>query len=183
MLLSTKTKINLKYLTALLNSKLINFYYKEYFNTIDVLKNALLSIPIKADEKIFKVLIKLTDLISGLIIQTKTINNSFSELVYSKFRIPTEFQKNTNWLLVSFGEFIKELEKARKKSSKVNDNKYTKLSLNEEAEWMQYFNEQKEKVQSLEAEIDSTDREIDNMVYELYGLTYNEIKIVEDATV
>jgi hypothetical protein len=31
-------------------------------------------------------------------------------------------------------------------------------------------------------QIDATDREIDNLVYELYGLTKEEIKIVEDGT-
>ena len=54
-----------------------------------------------------------------------------------------------------------------------------KLSLSEEAEWMQYFNEKKQIAQSLKAEIDKTDKEIDQMVYELYGLTEEEIGIVE----
>jgi hypothetical protein len=34
----------------------------------------------------------------------------------------------------------------------------------------------------LERQIDATDREIDQLVYELYGLTDDEIKIVEEAT-
>jgi len=46
MLLLNKSSISLKYILALLNSKLINYYYEEYFITIDVLKNALLSLPI-----------------------------------------------------------------------------------------------------------------------------------------
>jgi hypothetical protein len=36
-------------------------------------------------------------------------------------------------------------------------------------------------VSRLTREIASTDREIDNLVYELYGLTEEEIKIVEGA--
>ena len=56
------------------------------------------------------------------------------------------------------------------------------LSLPEEAAWMPYFNEQKEKVQTLQREIDKTDQQIDQMVYELYGLTAEEIAIVEEAT-
>ena len=31
-------------------------------------------------------------------------------------------------------------------------------------------------------QIDATDRQIDQLVYELYGLTDDEIRIVEDAT-
>jgi hypothetical protein len=34
----------------------------------------------------------------------------------------------------------------------------------------------------LQREIDTTDRQIDQVVYEFYGLTEEEIKIVEEAT-
>jgi hypothetical protein len=34
----------------------------------------------------------------------------------------------------------------------------------------------------IQRQIDATDRQIDQLVYELYGLTDKEIKIVEDAT-
>ena len=53
------------------------------------------------------------------------------------------------------------------------------MSLSEEAEWMPYFNEQKHKAQALKSEIEKVDSEIDQMVYQLYGLTNEEIKIVE----
>jgi deoxyribose-phosphate aldolase len=46
---------------------------------------------------------------------------------------------------------------------------------------MNYFNEQKEKAQNLKSEIEKGDREIDRMVYELYGLTEEEIKILEES--
>ena len=55
------------------------------------------------------------------------------------------------------------------------------LALSEEAEWMQYFNEQKQKAQELKSEINRVDTEIDRMVYELYGLTEEEIAIVEGS--
>ena len=47
---------------------------------------------------------------------------------------------------------------------------------------MQYFNEQKQKADELKTEIEKTDKEIDAMVYQLYGLTDKEIEIVEEAT-
>ena len=56
-----------------------------------------------------------------------------------------------------------------------------KLNLSEESEWMQYFNEQKQKANELQTQITQTDREIDRMVYDLYGLTDEEIKIVEES--
>lgn len=53
------------------------------------------------------------------------------------------------------------------------------MSLSEEAEWMPYFNEQKQKAKELKSVIDHIDNEIDQMVYQLYGLTEEEIKVVE----
>ncbi|MFD1062745.1 Eco57I restriction-modification methylase domain-containing protein [Winogradskyella litorisediminis] len=97
----------------------------------------------------------------------------FSDINFSK--------KLQNWHELDFGIFLSELEKARKKSAKENETEYSKLSLSEEAEWMQYFNEQKQKAEELKTEIDKTDKEIDQMVYDLYGLTDEEIAIVEDA--
>jgi hypothetical protein len=48
MLLLSKGTLSLKYILSVLNSRLMNYYYHEYFITIDVLKNALLSLPIPA---------------------------------------------------------------------------------------------------------------------------------------
>lgn len=36
--------------------------------------------------------------------------------------------------------------------------------------------------EALQRQIDATDRQIDRLVYELYGLTDDEIRIVEEAT-
>lgn len=47
---------------------------------------------------------------------------------------------------------------------------------------MELFEDNKKKALALKAEIDKTDKEIDQMVYELYGLTEEEIKIICDAT-
>ena len=49
----------------------------------------------------------------------------------------------------------------------------------EEAEWEVYFLQEAKQALTLKSEIDKTDTEIDRMVYELYGLTDEEIKIVE----
>ena len=46
---------------------------------------------------------------------------------------------------------------------------------------MELFEENKKKVVDLKTQIDPTDREIDRMVYALYGLTEEEIAIVEGS--
>ena len=96
------------------------------------------------------------------------INNSFLQLLQSKFLIEKLSTKLKNWYELDFSEFSKELKKAK-----------VQLTLSEEAEWMQYFNEQRQKAQTLKSEIDKTYKEIDRMVYELYELTPEEIKIVK----
>lgn len=54
-----------------------------------------------------------------------------------------------------------------------------KLSLSEEAQWMVYFGEQKQKPLAFQSEINRIDAEIDALVYKLYGLTEEEIRKVE----
>jgi type I restriction-modification system DNA methylase subunit len=94
--------------------------------------------------------------------------DSFFKLVVNKFGLENPSTKLQNWLSLDFKGFLGELTKAK-----------VKLSLSEEAEWMAYFNEQKTKALSLQSDITLLDREIDALVYELYGLTEEEIRIVE----
>ena len=47
---------------------------------------------------------------------------------------------------------------------------------------MELFDLKKTEANKLKAEIEKIDKEIDQMVYELYGLTQEEIEIVENAT-
>lgn len=53
------------------------------------------------------------------------------------------------------------------------------MSLSEEAVWESYFIQEAQKANEIRARIETTDKEIDQMVYKLYGLTEEEIKIVE----
>jgi type II restriction/modification system DNA methylase subunit YeeA len=69
---------------------------------------------------------------------------------------------------LTYTEFIKELEKLK-----------VKLSLHQKAEWESYFQQEADNARTIKTQIDSTDREIDRMVYQLYGLTEEEIGIVE----
>jgi hypothetical protein len=87
-----------------------------------------------------------------------------------KYEIEKLTTKLQNWHELEFKEFLNELKKAK-----------VQLRISEEAEWMQYFKDQKQKALELKAAIDNTDREIDRMVYALYGLNDEEIQIVEQA--
>lgn len=53
------------------------------------------------------------------------------------------------------------------------------LTLTQKDEWEDYFNQYKTDCNALSAQIAATDKQIDQMVYQLYGLTEDEIKVVE----
>ena len=57
--------------------------------------------------------------------------------------------------------------------------KKIKLSLIQQDEWAEYFNSYKTEINNLQTEISQTDKKIDQMVYELYELTKEEIAIIE----
>jgi len=92
----------------------------------------------------------------------------FQRSIQRKFEVEELPKKLQDWYLLSYAEFIKELAK-----------KKVKLSLSEEAEWEDYFNQESRKALELKATIDDTDKAIDKMVYALYGLSAEEIDIVE----
>lgn len=69
---------------------------------------------------------------------------------------------------LDFAGFVAELKKQK-----------IKPTLAQQDEWEEYFNQYKTECQSLKTQIATTDKEIDNKVYELYGLTEEEIEVVE----
>tara|TARA_R100001143_G_scaffold63387_1_gene70083 strand:- start:19015 stop:21966 length:2952 start_codon:yes stop_codon:yes gene_type:complete len=96
--------------------------------------------------------------------------DSYIELMLSKFDIDKLSRKLQSWQELTFKQFLKELKK-----------KKVELSLPDEAEWMEYFNQQKAQADDLKSQIVQTNSAIDAMVYELYGLTEEEIGIVEGS--
>jgi len=113
--------ISLPCLLGLINSKLLGYYYQQLFVTIDVLKNALLNLPIRN--------INLSD---------KTDRARHDRMVA---------------LVEQMLKLHEDLAAAKTAHDKT----------------------------LLERQIAATDRQIDKLVYELYGLTADEIAIVEGA--
>ena len=103
-------------------------------------------------------------------IRIEEVNSGFLQLLQSKFDIEKPSTKLQHWSSLDFKGFLAELKKA----------KVPQLSLDQEAEWMEYFNKKKAEDNALQSEIDRIDKEIDQMVYQLYDLTAEEIAIVEN---
>ncbi len=102
--------------------------------------------------------------------ELQEVSQKFQRALEREFSLDVLPKKLQDWYSLSFTEFIKELEK-----------KKVKLSLSQKGEWEDYFLQESKKALGLKSQIDTTDKEIDQMVYELYGLTEEEIEIVENS--
>ena len=169
--LNSNDIINDLSILALLNSKLSSFYYNVMLKGgVSILPEDIRNFPIY----LFKTAQEQTPFIekAGLMLSLNNeVHDQLKKLqrtLQRKFELIDLTKKLEDWYLLSFSDFIKELTK-----------KKIKLSLSEEAEWEEYFNLEAKKTLELKSKIDATDKEIDQMVYKLYDLTEEEIKIVE----
>ncbi|WP_396143997.1 Eco57I restriction-modification methylase domain-containing protein [Flavobacterium sp.] len=167
---------SLKYLLVLMNSRLLRFFYESQINEggkvfaqvkiiyIDPLPIQILT---KTKQKPFE---EIADKMFLLKNNLQELSQKFQRTIQRKFNLEDLPKKLQDWYVLTYAEFIKELAK-----------KKVKLSLSEEAEWEDYFETESKKAQDLKAQIDKTDKKIDQMVYELYGLSEEEIGIVENS--
>ena len=167
---------SLKFLLALLNSRFLRFLYQSQINEegkvfaqVKIIYIDPLPIPeITIIEQ--HPFIEKADLMLSLNKEIQEASQKFQRTIQRKFDLEDLPGKLQNWHLLSYKEFIAELGK-----------KKVKLSLTEEAEWEDYFLQEAKKALEIKATIETTDNEIDQMVYLLYGLTDEEIKVVEGA--
>ena len=107
-----------------------------------------------------------------LIEELQAASKKFQRTLKRNFEVLEKLPKKLeNWYELNYKDFVIELNK-----------KKIKLKLSEEADWEDYFLAEQQKTLEIKAKIDKTDKEIDQMVYELYGLTQEEIEMVENAT-
>ncbi|CEN36721.1 Eco57I restriction-modification methylase domain-containing protein [Capnocytophaga cynodegmi] len=163
------------YILGILNSKLLTYIVQQKMITneqafpqilmadLQLLKipNIIIDEQLEFSEKIRKML--------SLHKELREVSDKFSRMVVRKFELGDNLPKKLQtWHELSFKEFVKELGKLK-----------IKLSLSQEAEWEDYFLQEQKKAQQIATQITQTDKEIDQMVYKLYNLTEEEIKIVE----
>lgn len=163
----------LKYLLSYFNSKLFNKIILSQASALGgkgekFLQEVFVIRPNEEDEKIFN---EKADLMLNLHHQFQTQNTKFIRLMQRKFvnleKLPKKLEA---WYELTFADFVKELAK-----------KKNKLSLQEEIEWEEIFEQYQQPLLSLQEQIQKTDREIDQMVYALYGLTEEEIALIESV--
>lgn len=94
--------------------------------------------------------------------------SKFFNRIKKSFNLEKINKKLDKFYELEFNDFILEIEKQSK----------NKISLKEQDEWEDYFNNYKKELLKLRGDIDKTDEEINKKVYDLYGLTKEEIKVV-----
>jgi hypothetical protein len=164
------TEINLKCLLAIISSTLLNKFYKDHYTDVNVKPLYLGELPIP--KKAINSADKIINAVDKAILNKKQIHqieDKFSMFLENSLGLQNS-NSSSKWLNFEFPEFLKKLAKTG-----------CSLSKKDEFEWMELFEENKKKVFELKTQIDQTDKEIDRMVYELYGLTEEEIQIVENS--
>ena len=166
--------VNLKFITAILNSKLCKLWIwyncpelqggtreirKVYFENF--------RIPLDVDQQ---TLADLTDLQMCQVRQLQEKRSRFLRRLTGNFdglKITTALQ---TFEQLDFVAFTKELKKQK-----------IKLTLIQQDEWEDYFNQYREACQTLLQQITQTNNEIDQRVLDIYGLTAEEREIVMDV--
>ena len=161
-----------EYILCILNSKLVNVWFRKIFPAgLHVKTNQLEQIPIPIigmDAQ--QPFIALAETMLTLHQQFQEKRNQFLRGVTNNFegvKITTALQQFEQ---MDFIGFMKELKKQK-----------ITIPLKQQSEWENFFNDCVAECQELTAKIKATDNEIDNRVFDLYGLTEEERRIVIEA--
>jgi len=169
--------IDLKYLSTIMSSKTLNFNFKFMGSTLEgkrfnLSKIFVEQLPIccinSLEQQPF---IKMADIMIQLNQKFQKEVMGFKHWIQKEYDVKKLSQKLEKYYKLSQDEFIDELKK-KKVDTKSRKNRE---SLEKE------FTESLEIIMPLLNEITLTDNEIDQMVYELYGLTPEEIQIIEES--
>ncbi len=176
-LTANNDSVSLYFLTAVFNSTLAKLWIwyncpELGDNRREIRKVYFEHFPVpQASEEQSAVLAQLAKSRTQFTADMQNLTSKFTRSIQRIFNFEKMTGKLQDWYLHSYPEFIKELNKQK-----------VKLSLSEEAEWEEYFNLEKQKAQTLKSEIADTDRKIDILVAELYGVV-EEAGIVKDSVV
>lgn len=158
-----------EYILCILNSKLVNVWFKKIFPAgLHIKQNQLEQIPIPIiDMDAQQPFVALADTMLSLNFQLQEKRSQFLRRLSENLegvKITSSLQAFDT---MDFKGFVAELKKQK-----------IKLTLSQQDEWEEYFNQRVAECQTLSAQIQATDNEIDNRVFDLYGLTEEERKIV-----
>jgi hypothetical protein len=169
-----------RFLAAFLNSQLFKFYKKLHFvaygnaeekgrNKLDYNKMLNVPIPILTEEQkqFFE-----ENIAKALVVNQNLhkVNSTFFKRLSSRFSLEKPTEKLATWYEMDWAVFMKELKKAN-----------IKVPLKQEVELLEIFETHQQEAQGCLLQIADLDRIIDQAIYQLYDLSQDEIRMVENA--
>ena len=163
---------DLKYILALLNSKYAMYFLnnirrhrlENYFYPDDFRKLPIPTISKESQQPFI-------DLVDKMLFLNKEFSSKkerFLAGLKDNLNLENSSKKLENFYEIDFKGFLKELEKQK-----------IMLSPLKQEDWRDYFDKYKSEALDIYNQIQKTDKQIDNLVFELYGLTEEEIQIVK----
>ena len=163
-------RINLKFLTCLFNSKLIEFWLKYngkmQGSIFQVDKEPLLDIPIKTptNTDLYE---NLFDEISISIIELNKLKSNSIKSIYSRLSILNKIKQIEEFDYEDYEDFISVLKK----------NKQSIPPITEDIEWREFITNLLIKKNTLEFEIKEIEDKIDNEILKLYSIDREELEL------
>ena len=99
------------------------------------------------------------------------MQNHFLNLLKAEYEISELSNKLLCWYELDWKHFTNELKKQK-----------VVLSGSQKDDWFDRFNRVSSEIKEIQTTITETDKQIDSLVYKLYNLTDEEIKIIESVT-
>ena len=164
------------YLLSVLNSSFTKYYFlskysdgKQLFPKIKGYQLKELPIP-NITKEAQQPFIALANQMLSLNEDFSAKKNRFLRRLEENFKLDKLTKKLDN-----FYEFDFSVHKAELKKKKIE------LTFKQQDEWQDYFEDYKKDLLALQHQIQTTDNQIDNLVFELYGLSEEEIKLIKEA--
>ena len=160
-------RVNLKYLTCLLNSKLIEFWLKYngkmQGSNFQVDKEPLLDIPIKVplNSKLYE---ELYDDVSKSLTELNELENNFLNSVNSRLSIEKKIKKIDEFDFVSYEDFILILKEEKQNLPPISDDN----------EWRDFINKSIQKRSELKNSIGVIEDKINDEILNLYEISKEE---------
>jgi len=169
---------SLKYILAILNSKLMTYYFSKFISTgtlqgtySGIYPEDLRSFPIKKSYGSLKEkLEKNVDEIIKLNLEFNSKKSKLINRIKGEFNVEKASTKIVEFYNLTNVEFLKEIEKLSNRN----------LSFNDKDKWEDYFNEHKKNLINLKEQINKINSFLDQEIYKLYGLNEKEIQIIEN---
>lgn len=176
-----KLNQDLKYseyqILAILNSKIISFYYNYKYGSTKIgggyfdLKGTQikeLPIPNNLSNKVLKNIEKISIMNIAAYEFIAYTSTKFNSRVMMNFDLTKINNSLKEFYLMDFTDFIRELNKHK-----------VQLSLKDQDEWEEYFNEKKEECKLTLKEIMDNEEKLNRILFTYYGIKESEIEIVE----